>query len=229
MQSIVYVLEKIFQPMFKKENFPFLQVFDEKFQESSELFNDERFEHRSNCLEWKRLLVEVGSSLELSSKKYIVFSDNQELSYCMREVLVDNQKLGTVIIGGFSIPNAKERIEKVHDYLNEQVKELLLEVDLLIFQIFETLINNLQERYTLKKLAKIHYCSESRIQRCFLKSIGTTFSQFYLELKMDIALELFEKSYKTHEVSEKLGYYDTSNFKRAFDRHTEYKGIMLKA
>ncbi|MGX7025264.1 PocR ligand-binding domain-containing protein [Vagococcus hydrophili] len=102
----------------------------------------------------------------------------------------------------------------IHSY---QTKEHKLQ------PIIDLLFENKQIMYTLNQLSEINHISLSYLSRLLKKEFGEPFNKFYPRLKIEWAKDLLQHTDKNiTEISDSLGFLDTSYFIRSFKK---FEGI----
>ncbi len=111
---------------------------------------------------------------------------------------------------------SEEEISKIHYIKMETVKDMLVEY--------------LEAKLPpIPVIAKKMAVSESTLKRNFKQVFGTSIYEYYLQIKMERARELFaEKSPSVKEVAYKLGYEKTSSFIKIFKKFYNFSPGELK-
>ena len=87
-----------------------------------------------------------------------------------------------------------------------------------VFQVVDYLRSHVNEHLTLEHAAALAYCSASTLAHLFTRSLGVSFKQFQINLK----LEQFEKLLQAHpdmnigEAARRVGYEDSLYFSRLY-------------
>jgi len=84
----------------------------------------------------------------------------------------------------------------------------------------ESINNDVNSTISVEQLSKIAGMSLSKFKRLFKQVFGTTPYKYYLETKMEVAMELLmTKKYTCSEVGHIIGYSNLSQFSKAFKNH----------
>lgn len=85
------------------------------------------------------------------------------------------------------------------------------------------ILRYMQENYaaiTLKHLSEFFNYSERQLQRIIKSATGRSFSENILKLKMDHAADMLKTSgLPVADIADRLGYYDSSNFRHIFKKY----------
>lgn len=88
-----------------------------------------------------------------------------------------------------------------------------------ILYISNHYMDNLNSTIIAEKL----HISNSHIMRLFKKELGITFNDYLTDYRMNVAMELLDKSLdKIYEISYKVGYTDVKYFSQLFKKNTGY-------
>lgn len=93
----------------------------------------------------------------------------------------------------------------------------------IIKQIKKEISTNLSENITINELSKKYSISPTTLKKSFKEVYGKSIIKWRTEFKLDYACTLlYEEKYSISEISEIIGYKNTSNFTKAFKKHTGY-------
>jgi two-component system response regulator YesN len=95
--------------------------------------------------------------------------------------------------------------------------------DKLIEQVKEYIENNIQNDICLDRLSDLFFFSSAHFSRLFKKYTGVNLSDYIINKKISLAIELLKKrKYKIYEIGEKVGYGNSKSFNRVFKKCTGY-------
>jgi transcriptional regulator GlxA family with amidase domain len=119
-----------------------------------------------------------------------------------------------------------ERTLLVDTNLTQQAPYLILprqkqHSDSLMLEIQDYMEKNLNDAFSLARLAASFHISSRTLMRRFKEAVGDTPNSYLQNLRIEAAKKLFEAtSLSTEEVMLRIGYADTSSFNRLFQRKT---------
>lgn len=121
------------------------------------------------------------------------------------------------------IPKIKEIIDKVLKVKLDEGNENFTGIKGKIEKIKHFTERNCYKKLTLEDAAKAVCLSPKYLSRVFKQIVKKTFSEFKLEIKIDKAKELLNKTgYNINQISDKLGYENPESFIRQFKKLAGY-------
>lgn len=230
---------------------PVVKILDEHNEIFSILAKHPLFKNSASC----SILSEHCKSNEYynnafvgSTGNYFIFFGNFGFPYCFKPIYLENQRIGTVILGGFRLLgiNYKESItdsffkEFIKEEKNlpqvlsrEEIRKLfhqsVLSIDQIIhesegvfFSIIHSLKNDVHIAYTLKDLSKKYFICESHIRRLFHTHTGESFLHYYRAIKLEQGKRIYQETKLTpQKIVEELGYIDNRYLLNEFKKlHT---------
>lgn len=171
-------------------------------------------------------------ALSENQEGHFIFFGNFGLAYCFKPLYFEEVFIGAAVFGGFFLSSIdyhatgakkffeqltkeelsqlicrKEELKEIFHQFAVDIDRFLETQDEVFFKITATLKDNWQEVFSLEKLSKLHFISNSHIRRLFKKHTGKGFKEYYRELKLERAkLLLIDEKLTPQEVLEKLGY-----------------------
>lgn len=107
------------------------------------------------------------------------------------------------------VQNRTNNIKKIEGVHSDDLAKLILTK--------EKIENNIENSVSVENLAKLAGMSLSKYKRLFKQVFGTTPYRYYLEVKLNLAMELLlTKKYSCSEVGCMIGYSNLSQFSKAF-------------
>ena len=89
--------------------------------------------------------------------------------------------------------------------------------------VIEEMHNRLSENWKVKSMAASVGYSEQYLRKLFLNHTGKSPKEYYIELKLDIALGVLKRGNKTiSQIAYELGFSDGFHFSNAFKKHFGY-------
>ncbi len=145
--------------------------------------------------------------------------------YGSKEVVIEALKgdADDYIEKPLDVEKTKSIIEKV--LLDKGVKIDIRDADLQdkIQRVKQFAERNYDKKVSLEEAASIVCVSPKYLSRIFKEKTGLGFSKYKLEVKIEKAKEILEKTgYSIEQVSEKLGYENTASFIRIFKKLTGF-------
>lgn len=93
----------------------------------------------------------------------------------------------------------------------------------IIKQIKNEITSDLSKNITIKELSEKYSISPTTLKKSFKEVYGKPLIKWRTEFKLDYAgTLLYEEKYSISEISKMIGYKNTSNFTKAFKKHTGY-------
>ncbi|MDR2833174.1 MAG: helix-turn-helix transcriptional regulator [Streptococcaceae bacterium] len=229
-------LVKNVKELLLKENIPFFRFYNLRGEKIIEVIKCPFLKIISKAEKWESCLEYSSKTISLKndSCKIDHFLDYNGLIYFQKRVYKQDEKIFTIIMGGFSlkedigdleekeeittqirmkpfieIVSHVESIDKKINKLVNQLPEILQEIIILLKKDFK-------KNYTLDDIAKSFFIHKSTINRLFKKHTQKTYGQYYRELKLIFAMKCLEELNMTvEEVSMMVGYTSTSSLNRA--------------
>lgn len=121
-----------------------------------------------------------------------------------------------------------ETIDEIFGFLEEHLKSVSQRIfdsinvnnNLIINKVLNHIDSNYNEPITLESVAKNCYISSSYLSRIFKKIVGENFNEYLTNLRLLNAKRLLlETNYKTYQIAEKVGIYDSNYFSRLFKKN----------
>jgi len=121
-----------------------------------------------------------------------------------------------------------EEIYEINDiytlkaYMEHVIKNMLGKVDkgsCPVLKAIKLMEEHYMEKITLKEIAEYVYTNPSYLSLMFKEKTGKTFTEYLLELKMQMACKLLKNGIKVHDVAEKVGYSDIKHFREMFKKY----------
>ena len=136
----------------------------------------------------------------------------RDASHSMNNRLVQTSKVFQLLEYFFSrLQNREKGFSGVEGVHADDLNNLILTK--------ENIENNVQNIISIENLAKLAGMSLSKYKRLFKQVFGTTPYKYYLEAKLNLAMELLmAKKYSCSEVGHMIGYTNLSQFSKAFKK-----------
>lgn len=118
---------------------------------------------------------------------------------------------------------AREYLDSVIDAAAVKIKKKIqVKEKTMITRICEYMEEHFtEEELSLTKISSVFYANANYLSRLFKEKLGKTFSGYLLELRMEKAMELLQKTeYKGYEVAELVGIKDPHYFSVCFKKYT---------
>lgn len=237
------------------ENLPFIRIIlDEdslvlfqKFTSSSLLIL-----HKDSVWKKHMLVCEEQNKLLMDKEEFILFYDCFALIYCMKKIYLDKKIIGFAIFGGYRLTESHYHENFHHSSYDEQLNllesmshkklkkkfsDLSFKIEKIIddsYEIFTKMSRflraTLPKKYTINSLERKFLLDAKKINTIFKNHADMTFFRFQQALLMDWAvIQLEQKTFSAEEISERLGYSDTTSFRRALRKYKkENKSLCSK-
>lgn len=121
-----------------------------------------------------------------------------------------------------------DTLDEMFEFLESQCKTVAQSIfdninvnnTLIINKVLNHIESNYTEPITLESVAKNCYISSSYLSRIFKKIVGENFNEYLTNLRLLNAKRLLlETNYKTYQIAEKVGIYDSNYFSRLFKKN----------
>jgi two-component system response regulator YesN len=230
------LIEKQFS-LFLDEDF-FYTVKIEEINENLYITNAYEFTRKPNIIiendEWRTIISEF---LKPNSLKFVQFVDTifGKLLLCnqiIREKTYKNDLIKLVeLIGIITINSNIIPLTNMSNIELENAKEYLMSSYLkfhsnskkgyspIIENALMYISRNKYENIGLEMLASKLFVTPQYLSKIFKDETGTTFKEYILELKMNLAKELIKEGKSINQISEKIGYNDVNYFIKSFKKH----------
>lgn len=107
-------------------------------------------------------------------------------------------------------------VQKISDYMRQQRKTTSHQV---VKEILSLIDQEIDQDITLHTVADRMYVNSSYLSRLFKQEMGTAFSAYVLEQKMERAKRVLQEGHKVYDAARLVGYRDVSYFTKVFRKY----------
>ena len=175
----------------------------------------------------------------LESKGYNVYSNNDlhKLVFLNNDrhrlllITKENSESDVIIVSNEDLSPYMQTvgIQNIPEYYRETLDKFK---DTELHSSVERMLYHTEKNYTLTDLSTESCMISRNFTRQFKAISGVSFLEFYRPFKMELAKDMLSRGMKINEVSEKLGFSETSYFNRVFKKiigmtPSTYREIMV--
>ncbi|MGR5144017.1 helix-turn-helix transcriptional regulator [Photobacterium sp. DNB23_23_1] len=214
-------------------------VYTEKGNGIIELKSGKRIKIRGNCLifldpkainsywcdgfiwklYWIEIFIEQESLVNIPKEKVIQIDNHRHFEIQFEELLDSLKKQKNTFINYAAALFNKIFYEWLLTVNQEQHSKSYNNVKLVI----EEMHHKLSENWQVKSMAMFIGCSEQHLRKLFLNHTGKSPKEYYLQLKLDIALGVLKRGNKSvSQIAYDLGFSDAFHFSNVFKKRFGY-------
>lgn len=165
------------------------------------------------------------------SAKVIILSGYHDFAYAQEAI---NYNVQAYLTKPTDPIKFQEAINKIKKQLDEREKHICKIAEARKIQnnepteraiaiVIEYINNNLDKDISLSDVSAVVFLSEDYVGKLFKKIVGKSFTEYLLSARMEKAQKLIKTGkYSVNEISEMLGYNNSSYFIKVFSKYTGY-------